>query len=61
MKKRGRPPIDGTNKSIERVNVVLTPEHRRRLEQLAPNGFSAWVRQAIDNAWQSQGNTKDAP
>lgn len=59
MKKRGRPPIDGTNKSTERVNVVLTPEHRRRLEQLAPDGFSAWVRQAIDNAWLQLGNPKE--
>lgn len=48
---RGRKAIDGATQATERVNIVLTPEHRRRLEYLAPSGFSAWVRQAIDNAW----------
>lgn len=48
---RGRKAIDGVTQATERVNIVLTPEHRRKLETLAPSGFSAWVRQAIDNAW----------
>lgn len=47
----GRKAIDGITGATERVNVVLTKEHRQRLEQLAPHGFSAWVRCAIDHAW----------
>jgi hypothetical protein len=50
-KTRGRKAIDGATEATERVNVVLTQEHRRRLELLAPGGYSAWVRRAIDNAW----------
>ncbi len=50
----GRKAIDGITGATARVNVVLTEEHRRRLEQLAPNGYSAWIRRAIDNAWKEQ-------
>lgn len=49
--KQGRKAIDGATGVTARVNVVLTKEHRDRLEQLAPNGFSPWIRQAIDKAW----------
>ena len=45
----GRKAIDG---ATERVNVVLTKQHRDRLEQLAPSGLSCWVRAAIDHAWE---------
>jgi hypothetical protein len=55
----GRKAVDGITGADKRVNVVLTSEHRRRLEQLAPNGFSAWIRAAIDTAWGKQ--RKDAP
>lgn len=50
-KKIGRKAIDGARGATERVNIVLTKEHRARLEKLAPNGFSPWVRVAIDKAW----------
>lgn len=50
-KRSGRKAVDGITGATERVNVVLTKEHRQRLEQLAPNGFSLWVRAAIDRAW----------
>lgn len=47
----GRKAIDGITGATERVNVVLTKEHRQKLEQLAPHGFSPWIRAAIDQAW----------
>lgn len=47
----GRKAIDGVTCVTERVNIVLTKEHRQKLEALAPKGFSAWIRQQIDNAW----------
>jgi hypothetical protein len=50
-KTRGRKAVDGATRATERVNIVLTREHRRRLEMLAQDGYSAWVRRAIDNAW----------
>jgi hypothetical protein len=50
-KTRGRKAVDGATEATERVNIVLTREHRRRLEMLAQEGYSAWVRRAIDNAW----------
>lgn len=59
MTKRGRKAVDGATQATERVNIVLTPEHRRRLEELAPGGFSAWVRRAIDNAWPDQPTPPD--
>ena len=49
--KPGRKAIDGIQGATERVNIVLTKEHRARLEKLAPNGLSPWVRTAIDKAW----------
>lgn len=51
QKTPGRKAIDGAHEVTERVNVVITKEHRERLEKLAPKGFSAWVRAAIDKAW----------
>lgn len=47
----GRKAIDGARGVTKRVNVVLTQHHRDRLEKIAPEGFSAWVRSAIDKAW----------
>jgi putative SOS response-associated peptidase YedK len=49
--KSGRRSVDGATALTERVNVVLTKEHKRRLEVLAAEGYSPWVRAAIDKAW----------
>lgn len=54
----GRKAIDGVRNATERVNIVLTKEHRDRLKQLAPNGFSPWVRAAIDRAWNEKESSK---
>lgn len=51
MRTPGRKAIDGVTGVTERVNLVLTKEHREKLEALAPNGFSAWVRKQIDAEW----------
>jgi hypothetical protein len=56
--KPGRKAIDGVHGATERVNIVLTKEHRDRLKQLAPNGFSPWVRAAIDKAWNEKESNK---
>ena len=47
----GRKAVDGVQGATERVNIVLTKQHRDRLEKLATNGLSPWVRTAIDRAW----------
>jgi hypothetical protein len=57
--KPGRKSVDGATSVTERVNVVLTKEHKRRLDVLAADGFSAWVRAAIDKAWMK--HTKATP
>lgn len=49
--KNGRKAVDGAIAVTERVNIVLTKEHKRRLDALAAEGFSPWVRAAIDKAW----------
>lgn len=54
----GRKAVDGITNADKRVNVVLTAEHRQRLEQLAPKGFSAWIRAAIDRAWRDHTERK---
>lgn len=53
-RKPGRRAVDGATAVTERVNAVLTPEHKRRLEVLATNGISAWLRAVIDKAWSKQ-------
>lgn len=60
VKTPGRKAIDGVTCVTERINLVLTKEHRQKLEALAPSGFSAWVRKQIDNAWEcrTKGTTK---
>lgn len=49
--KFGRKSVDGAVEVTTRVNVVMTQEHKRRLELLATHGFSAWMRAAIDAEW----------
>ena len=49
--KSGRRSVDGATAVTERVNITLTKEHKRRLDVLAAEGFSPWVRAAIDKAW----------
>lgn len=49
--KAGRKAIDGVTCVTARINAVLTPEHKRRLEALATKGISPWIREAIDKAW----------
>lgn len=49
--KPGRKAVDGVTGVTARINVVLTEEHKRRLEAMATAGISPWVRQAIDEAW----------
>jgi putative SOS response-associated peptidase YedK len=58
--KNGRKAVDGATAVTERVNIVLTKEHKRRLDVLAAEGFSPWVRAAIDQAWIKH-NTKVTP
>lgn len=55
----GRKAVDGAHDVTERVNVVITKEHRDRLEKLAPQGFSAWIRAAIDKAWNEHKKESD--
>lgn len=49
--KSGRKSVDGATAVTERVNIVLTKEHKERLEVLATEGYSPWMRAAIDKAW----------
>lgn len=49
--KAGRKSIDGATAVTERVNIMLTKEHRERLEMLATAGYSCWMRAAIDKEW----------
>jgi len=49
--KAGRRAVDGVTNVNERVNAMLTKEHKQRLQQLATEGISAWLRAAIDKAW----------
>jgi hypothetical protein len=49
--RRGRRAIDGVQGVTARVNIVLTEEHRKKLEKLAPEGMSPWVRAMIDKEW----------
>ena len=49
--KPGRKSVDGATAVTERVNIVLTKVHRERLEILATEGYSPWMRAAIDRAW----------
>jgi len=53
-RKAGRKAVDGVTGLTERINVVLTPEHKRRLEVMATKGISPWIREAIDKAWSEQ-------
>lgn len=51
--KSGRRAVDGVTKPTKRVNAAVTPEHKRRIEILTMQmGISAWLRQAIDAAWE---------
>lgn len=50
--KPGRRAVDGVTCVTARINVVLTEEHKRRLEAMAQAGISPWVRHAIDKAWE---------
>lgn len=50
-KKPGRKAADGVTYANARINAVVTEEHKRRLEELATEGFSVWIRNAIDSAW----------
>lgn len=50
-KKPGRKAADGATNATARINAVVTDEHKRRLEKLATEGFSVWIRHAIDSAW----------
>lgn len=51
----GRPTPDGAE-GVERVNLTLTEDQRRKLQIMAggPGKASAWVRQAIDKAWKER-------
>lgn len=50
--KSGRRAVDGAIKPTARVNAAVTLEHKRRIEILTMQvGISAWLRQAIDTAW----------
>lgn len=59
-RKPGRKAVDGAAGLTARINVVLTEEHKKKLEAMATNGISPWVRRAIDSAWEKQlkGNRK---
>jgi hypothetical protein len=52
--KAGRRAVDGVTNVNVRVNAMLTTEHKQRLQKLATEGVSAWLRAAIDKAWAKQ-------
>lgn len=49
--KAGRRAVDGVTQANERINAVVTKEHKAKLQVLATEGFSAWLRAAIDKSW----------
>lgn len=49
----GRKAVDGAKGLTARINVVLTEKHKKKLEALATDGISPWVRRAIDSAWEN--------
>lgn len=53
--KPGRRAVDGVTDAKNRVTAMITPEQKRRIEILSLQlGISAWLRQAIDTAWEKQ-------
>lgn len=51
----GRPALDGAAGCTERINAVVTPEHKRMLDDLTANfGISAWLRKTIETAYKKQ-------
>lgn len=51
----GRPALDGAAGCTERINAVVTPEHKRMLDDLAANcGISVWLRETIETAYKKK-------
>ena len=51
----GRPALDGAEGCTERVNAMITPEHKRMLDEITANcGISVWVREAIETAYKKK-------
>lgn len=45
---------DGAKEVCARLNVAVTAEHKKKLLKLSKNDMSAWIRQAIDKAWEEK-------
>lgn len=51
----GRPALDGAASCTERINAVITPEHKRMLDWLSyDRGISVWLRETIETAYKKQ-------
>lgn len=59
-RKRGRPTADGAKGITDRMNITLTKEHKQKLEAMATEGVSPWVRSVIDKEWNQfkEGNSQ---
>lgn len=51
----GRPALDGAEGCTQRVNAMVTPEHKRMLDEItAFSGISVWLREAIETAYKKK-------
>ncbi len=58
-KATGRPPIYGDVNCTERINVAVTPSHKKMLEKLAKaTSVSAWLRQTIEREYSNHQKAK---
>lgn len=58
-KTTGRPPLYGDANCTERINVAVTPAHKKMLAKLAKaKSVSAWLRETIEREYSNHQKAK---